>query len=289
MQNPTPSVRLTGATREPWLLVAFVHPAHKHSVAELFDMKMRAKRRDRAAARGMELFLYERAFADCVERLSHVQRQFDRALLIGSPDPHWRRRLEEVVGKVDVRDPAPRVAQEAGGELLVEDAWAPEEARYDLVLAIGTLDTVNQLPLALRLVRHALAAGGMFLGAVAGGETLPQLRRAMRAADALSGGAAPHVHPRIEASALAPLLSAAGFVDPVVDVDRVRVSYPSLDRLVGDLRAMGATNLMTERSRFIGKAARAAAVEAFAAAGDGTRTVEQFEILHFAAWAPSEG
>ena len=252
-------------------------------------MQMRAKRRDRASATGLELFLYERAFADCLERVSHVQRQFRRALLIGSPDPHWPRRLEELAEEVEVRDPAPRVAQEAGGEVLVEDAWAPEQARYDLVLAIGTLDTVNQLPLALRLVRHALAPGGLFLGALPGGETLPQLRRAMRAADAVSGGAAPHVHPRIEASALGPLLAAAGFVDPVVDVDRVQVSYASLDRLVGDLRAMAATNLMTERSRFVGRAGRLAAIEAFAAAGDGTRTVEQFEILHFAAWTPSEG
>lgn len=108
----------------------------------------------------------------------------------------------------------------------------------------------------------------------------------MRAADAVAGIAAPHVHPRIEASALAPLLDTAGFVNPVVDVDRVPVSYRSFGQLVSDLRAMAATNMLAARPRFIGRAARQAASAAFTAAGDGQRTVETFEILHFAAWTP---
>ena len=100
----------------------------------------------------------------------------------------------------------------------------------------------------------------------------------------MSGAAAPHVHPRIEAAALAPLLADAGFVNPVVDVDRVTVSYPSLHRLVADLRAMGATNILHSAPRFVGRAALSAARDAFTAAGDGIRTAETFEILHFAAW-----
>jgi hypothetical protein len=47
---------------------------------------------------------------------------------------------------------------------------------------------------------------------------------------------------------------------------------------------MGGTNMLAARPHFIGKAAREAAIEAFIAAGDGSRTIETFEILHFAAW-----
>jgi hypothetical protein len=36
---------------------------------DLFDIELRASRRDRAARGGTELFLFERAFADCLERL----------------------------------------------------------------------------------------------------------------------------------------------------------------------------------------------------------------------------
>ena len=258
------------------------------AVPDLFDMKLRSLRRDRAARTGPELFLHERAFEDCLERLRLIPRKFGRGLLIGCPDSQWAERLSPFAEAVDTADPGSRFAERINGRILIEDAWLPEAASYDLVLSIGTLDTVNDLPLALRLIGHSMTADGLFLGAASGGDTLPELRSAMRAADAVTGVAAPHVHPRIEASALAPLLADAGFLHPVVDVDRVAVSYPSLDRLVSDLRAMGATNLLRGRPHFVGKRARAAAVTAFAEAARDCRTVETFEILHFAAWTPKE-
>jgi hypothetical protein len=131
--------------------------------------------------------------------------------------------------------------------------------------------------------------GGLFIGALSGGDTMPQLRAAIRAADTLSGVAAPHVHPRIEAAAFSPLLADAGFAKPVVDVERVQVSYASLHRLVADLIGMGATNVLCSKPPPLTRAQRLAASRAFAEAGDGERTVETFELLHFAAWAPESG
>lgn len=266
-------------------------PRHRTSarVPELFDMMLRAQRRDRAKRLGLDLFLHDRAFDDCLDRLSLIQRRFQRALLIGCPDRRWRDRLGEFAATVDVRDPGALFAKSAGGEQIVEDAWQPEAQSYDVVLAVGTLDTTNDFPRALMAVRWALTADGLFLGAMSGGDTVPLLRSAMRAADAISGDATPHIHPRIEPSALAPLLSAAGFLNPVIDVDRVAVSYRSLHRLVADLRRMAATNILIQRSRKpLLRQAYAAAAQDFLAAGDGERTTEIFEILHFAGWSPSE-
>jgi NADH dehydrogenase [ubiquinone] 1 alpha subcomplex assembly factor 5 len=252
----------------------------------LFDIRLRAMRRDRAARLGPELFLYERVFEDCLERIAAIPRHFDRALLVGCPDPGAVKRLRKIAGDVEVIDPGPLLAAAAGGTALVEDAWEPQPGRYDLAVAIGTLDTINDLPRALLALRLALGDDGLLVGAFAGGETLPQLRSAMRAADQVAGAAVPHVHPRIEPSALAGLLSAAGFERPVVDIDRVAVSYASLDRLVVDLRRMAATNLLSGRGRrSLSRRERNAAAAAFAAAGDGERTIETFEILHLAGWA----
>jgi len=270
------------------LLVARREASHKHAVPDLFDMELRALRRERAARMGPELFLLERAFADCLERIELQDRRFERALMIGCPDPAWPERLRIVVGHVDVRDPGPLFAAAGEGEVIVEDAWEPPSQTYDLVIAIGTLDTVNSLPIALRLIGYAMKADALLIGVISGGETLPQLRSAMRAADALAGGASAHVHPRIEPSALPALLSEAGFARPVVDVDRVQVSYLSMDRLIGDLRSMGATNVLRSRAAPLGRAQHKAAVRAFAEAGDGERTTETFEILHFAAWIPGK-
>lgn len=254
---------------------------------DLFDMSLRAMRRDRAGRRGAELFLLGRAFEDCLERIALIERRFERALLLGCPDPSWPDRVPAT--HVDVVDPGPQFAASAGGTTIIEDAWAPDATAYDLILAVGTLDTVNNLPLALRILRAATRPDGLLIGAMSGGDTLPQLRAAMRAADGVIGAAAPHVHPRIEPSMVAPLLDNAGFAKAVIDVDRVQVSYPNLGSLVADLRAMGATNILAERARHaVGKSARAAADQAFITAGNGDRTVETFEIIHFAAWASAE-
>jgi hypothetical protein len=51
---------------------------------------------------------------------------------------------------------------------------------------------------------------------------------------------------------------------------------------------MAATNILVARSRKpLSRAARVAAAEAFRSGGDGSRTVETFELLHFAAWTPA--
>jgi hypothetical protein len=280
----------TGAGERTKLVHAFLSPGATHrtsaAVPELFDMNLRAMRRDRAARTGPELFLFERVFEDCLERIALMGRSFENALLIGCPDARWRKRLKPFAWKLDVRDPGPLFARAAGGAVIVEDAWNAPAGAYDLVIAPGTLDTVNDLPLALRLLRHAMRGDALLLSAVSGGDTLPQLRSAMRAADAVSGVAAPHVHPRIEASALSPLLTDSGFARPVVDVERVEVAYSSLDRLVADLRTMGSTNILTPRARPLTRSQRDAAIASFAAAGTDGRTAETFEIIHMAAWTP---
>jgi len=259
-------------------------------VAALFDMDLRARRRDRAARKGAELFLFERVFADCLDRITLVQRSFEHALLIGCPDAEWPKRLRDLADVVEVRDPGRLFAEAAGGEQLIEDDWRPQPLLYDLVVTIGTLDTVNDLPLALRILFEAMTEGALLIGAMSGGDSLPQLRNAARAADAVTGAASPHVHPRVEASAVAPLMTGTGFAMPVVDVDRIEVRYRTLATLVSDLRAMGATNVLERRSRTpLLRGAYCAAHRAFETAGTDGRTAEIFEILHFAAWKGQAG
>ncbi|MEO7635887.1 MAG: methyltransferase domain-containing protein [Sphingomicrobium sp.] len=254
-------------------------------MTELFDLALRIQRRDRAARLGAEPFLFERALSDILERLALIPRRFERALLIGCLGPVDA--LAAKVGSLEVYDPSALLAEAAGGSSINEEQPAFAAHACDLIVTIGTLDTINALQPVMRALAAALRPDGLLIGAMSGGDTLPELRAAMRAADAMTGGAQAHVHPRIEAAALAPLLGDAGLVRPVVDVDRVRVRYASFARLIADLRAMGATNILVQRPRRgLARRALIAASEFFTAAGDGQRTTETFEILHFAAWTP---
>ena len=239
----------------------------------IFDDQALALRRQRALRQGPRLFLAERAIEDLADRLSLVQRRFGRALLVGCPDP---RLAEPLTGAAEQLIIVPTL----------DDVARFPPGSFDLLLVLGQLDTANELRAVLHILRALLTGEALFVGAFPGSNSLPALRTAMLAADrAGSAGAAPRVHPRIEASAVGGLLEEAGFVMPVVDIDRVRLAYRTLDDFVADLRGMGATNILSGRSRTpLLRTALASARTEFIRLGDGGRTVETVELIHLAAW-----
>lgn len=251
---------------------------------DLFDRRLRAIRRDRAASIGPEMFLLDRAFEDCLDRLRDIPRSFDHALLVGCPSPAWPALLGQFAAKVDVVDPGRAFAARAGGIQVEEDRFDFGSERYDLCLAVGTLDTVNDLPLAFQLLNRALKPDSPLIGAIAGGNSLPALRASLIDAGRSVGRVVARAHPRIEPNSLAGLLLAAGFGMQVVDIDRVALRYANLGELVRDLRAMGATSVLGSRPGALGRAEAAAVRRAFDERGQEGRVEEMVEILHFLGW-----
>jgi NADH dehydrogenase [ubiquinone] 1 alpha subcomplex assembly factor 5 len=253
--------------------------------SDLFDRRLRAIRRDRAASIGVELYLYDRAFDECLDRLRDIPRPFKHALLLGCPATDWPVRLQSLAAAVDVFDPGARFSKSGGGRQADEDRHDFGENRYDLCVAVGTLDSVNDLPLALRQLHRSLRNDAPLIGAIAGGNSLASLRGSLIEAGRLSGRVVARAHPRIDPSSLAQLLSAAGFALPVVDVDRVTLRFPNIDALVRDLRSMGATSVLAERPPPLTRLEYFQARNSFAAMASDGKTAENVEILHFIGWA----
>jgi len=255
-----------------------------------FDRPLRRLRRDRAAPLFREAdYLHRHAAEEMLDRLDSVTRSFSRALIMGGADGLLGERLRERDIETVSVDPGRKFAERAGGLACDEDRLPFADASFDLVLSVGLLDSVNDLPGALVLIRRTLRPDGLFLGAFAGAGSLPRLRAAMLAADAVDGGASPRIHPQIDVRAAGDLLARAGFALPVADSSPVDVRFPHLFGLIADLRRMGATNILASRSRRpIGRAGLAAAAAEFAAAADADgKTVEHFDIIHMSGWAPS--
>jgi SAM-dependent methyltransferase len=252
-----------------------------------FDRRLRRLRRDRAAKRFAEADYLHRLMADeLVERLDLVRRDFHRALDLGCAGGYLTERLRQRGLEVESLDPGSAFAGAAGGVQGDEDRLPFADAAFDLVVSAGALDSVNDLPGALLLIRRALRPDGLFLGAFAGAGSLPRLKRAMLAADSAEGGAAPRIHPQIDVRAAGDLLVRAGFALPVVDAAPVDVRFASLLDLVSDLRAMGATNILPARSRRpLGRRGLAAAIADFE--DEDGKTAERFEIVHLLGWAPA--
>jgi SAM-dependent methyltransferase len=252
-----------------------------------FDRRLRRLRRNRAAPLfGEADYLHRHAAEELLHRLDCVTRPFARALLLGAADPLLIAALRERGLAVTVADPAGGFAPDV---VCDEDRLPFADSAFDLVVCVGLLDSVNDLPGSLLLIRRALRPDGLFLAAFAGAGSLPRLKAAMLAADEAEGAAAPRVHPQIDVRAAGDLLTRAGFALPVADTERVDVRYSGLSSLVRDLRSMGATNILASRARRpIGRVGLAAALATFADAADPDgKTVERFDIIHLSGWSPS--
>lgn len=255
----------------------------------VFDRTLGRRRLRRALAAGYPDFLLTRAVEDLGERLGTVLRQFELALDIATPLPLVATALAGRAGRIV------RMAEAEGGIAdLVGDCEALPFGigRADLAVSLLALHGVNDLPGALVQIRRALRADGLFVGCLLGGRTLQELRQVLLQAEAeTSGGASPRVAPFADLRDMGSLLQRAGFALPVVDSELVTVRYRDILGLLRDLRAMGWTNALAQRSRTGLRRStlmRAAALYAEQFADEDGRLRASFEIVWLSGWAPHE-
>ncbi|HJZ20863.1 MAG TPA: methyltransferase domain-containing protein [Bradyrhizobium sp.] len=246
----------------------------------LFDRALLLRRQRRAEKLGAVTFLLDRVAEDMEERLRAVLREFSDVADIWTPGELLRspaRDRFKAVTHISLDD--------SGNETL---PFQPES--LDLAISALAFQFVNDLPGVLSQIRRALKPDGLLLAAMIGGDTLTELRQSFAAAEAeCEGGVSPRVAPFADLRDVGALLQRAGFALPVTDVDRVVVRYDSAFALMTDVRRMGATNILVERSR---KPTRRATLlrmaqlygERFADADGRIRAT--FDVVWLSGWAP---
>jgi len=255
----------------------------------VFDRALLRRRRARARALRPETFLIDRVASDLADRLGAVLREFAVAVDVGTPTDAVRAALAGVpsIGGLF------RLGAFSDADVVADEEVLPfRDASLDLVVSALALQFVNDLPGALVQIRRALKPDGLFLAAMLGGETLTELRQSFAAAETeIEGGISPRVAPFADVREMGALLQRAGFALPVTDVERLTVRYPSPFTLMGELRRMGATNVLVERRRTpLKRATLDRMVETYAqrfSDADG-KVRATFEIVWLSGWAPHE-
>ncbi len=244
----------------------------------LFDTGLLARRRARAGRIGGADFLHRAVAGEIAERLTEVKRSFTDPVLIGPQPEVWAEALAEA------GVPPPRLLPDG-------DVLPLAEGAHDLVVHALALHWANDPVGQLVQARRALRPDGLFLAALFGGETLGELRAALAEAEIeVSGGLSPRVAPMGEIRDLGGLLQRAGFALPVADSRRFDVSYATALDLMRDLRAMGETNVLSDRLRRPTRRevlARAAAIYAARFPAEGGRIRASFDVIFLTGWAPA--
>jgi SAM-dependent methyltransferase len=252
---------------------------------------VRARKRRAGPGFREAAFLHKRAAADLADRLEAIPRPFPRALMLGggglfTDELALRPELSARIGH--------RIEADAAyGDAHLDLEHLPfAEQSFDLIVAPLALHWINDLPGALIQMRRALKPDGLLLASMFGGQTLSELRIALIEAESeLTGGAGPRVAPFADLQDAAGLLQRAGFALPAADRDVIMVRYSEPMRLLTDLRAMGETSALAERSsRGLSRRILARTFDIYRErfADPDRRVRATFEIITLTGWAPHE-
>lgn len=263
----------------------------------LFDQELIAANRRRALAVGDRnaAFLMDLAGQELADRLGVVERRFDAAVELHGGTGIVARKAFDTgkVGRISrVEIPG---AYASTNDPVVEASLEklPLEAEsVNLALSPLALHLTNDTPGVFIQIRRALKPDGLFLAAIPGSGTLQELRDVLLATEIeMTGGASPRVIPFPDVRDIGGLLQRAGFALPVVDAETYTVRYDSIFPLMRDLRAMGMSNPLADRSRrplnrsfFL----RAAEIYAERYSDPDGRIRATFSIIYVSGWAPHE-
>lgn len=266
----------------------------------VFDRRLLKERRNRAAGRFADVdFLVNEMTERVVERLADVRRSFGTTLVLGCHTGQVAEKLPEAqVGDVIQADLSPTMVEHVRGPRLAAD----EEKLpfgfdcFDLVIAVGNLHWVNDLPGTLIQIRYALKPDGLLLAAMPGGRTLHELRNCLSEAEAqvneVAAPPAPRVAPFIDVPDAGDLLRRTGYALPVADIDTLTVTYAHPLKLLADISGMAEGNVLAESARTpLGRKALLQACQLYQErhADAQGRISATFQLLMIAAWSPGPG
>ena len=116
-------------------------------------------------------------------------------------------------------------------------------ASCDLIFSNLTLPWYPDLDRVFTEFRQALKPGGALLFSTLGPDTLIELRRSWAAADHYN-----HINAFFDLHDIGDALLRAGLADPVMDVERLTLTYQDSAGLMRDLRRLGAGNITAGRA-----------------------------------------
>lgn len=156
-----------------------------------------------------------------------------------------------------------------------------KDGSIDLIFSSLTLQWCGDLAAVFEECRRVLKPGGAFMFATLGPDTLKELRASWAVVDDME-----HVNAFVDMHDVGDLLVAAGFADPVLDVERITMTYRDLTKMLRELKHLGANTVFGRRlSGLTGKRRFAGMRETYKRlyAADGVYP-STYEIVYGLAW-----
>lgn len=229
-----------------------------------------------------------------IERMDFIRLQPRRILDLGAGTGHFSAALLQRYRRADV------IALDIAYGMLAQahrrGSWRRRPAcvcadgerlpfaddSFDFIFSNLMLQWCADLAAAFGELRRVLRPGGLLMFTTFGPDTLHELRASWEAVDGYT-----HVNRFIDLHDIGDSLVHTRWAEPVMDSERITVTYRALERLMADLKQIGAHNVTQGRARGLTGRRR---WQAFAAAYERFRRdgvlPASYEVVYGHAWSP---
>lgn len=268
----------------------FLNPPRLDKVSVQKSFNRAAKSYNRAA------ILQEEVLTRLLQRLQYIRHQPRHIVDIGCGTGKAFKGLKKryTKGRIVSMDLAFSMLQETQGQYGFLDKKTLVNAdmerlpfadnSFDLLFSSLALQWANDLPSTFLDMRRIAREGGLLMFATFGPMTLFELRDSWYDVDQK-----PHVHQFIDMHHVGDALVAAGFSQPVVDAEIIRLEYSEFRQLLNDLKGIGASNADKNRSRGLMTPSKLKSLEASyrERAFENNKFIASYEVVYGHAWVPS--
>jgi len=150
----------------------------------------------------------------------------------------------------------------------------------DMVWSNLAVQWCNDLPATFVELHRVIKTDGLLMFSTFGPDTLQELRIAFNGVDGYN-----HVNRFVDMHDVGDMLVAAGFADPVMEMEKITLTYNDVKAVMQDLRSIGAHNATTGRAPgMMGKARWAHIVQNYETLRRDGKLPATFEIVYGHAW-----
>jgi malonyl-CoA O-methyltransferase len=261
----------------------------------LIDKRLARRAFEKAADTYDEAAVLQNEIGDrLMERLDYIRQQPRRILDLGAGTGMFTRALMKRYRKADVvaldiaKPMLHCVKQRAGwlrkpGCVCGDSESLPfNDDSFDFIFSNLMLQWCTDLEATFVELRRVLSPGGLLMFTTFGPDTLMELRASWEAVDGYT-----HVNSFIDLHDVGDSLLHTKWAEPVMDSERITVTYRELRGLMQDLKHIGAHNVTSGRPRGLtGKRHLQQLVEAYEPFREDGVLPASYEVVYGHAWSP---